>query len=168
MDLYVLILSRMGKIKLEYLSPVLDKKDELGIFDYVKQLIIKTLQFVDENPSSISIAKDFTNSKSLDRSILLELLKNGVFAEIDTDPATMYMGPIKNSLNRGEIDKNYSLEIINYYINTHVENFSHLLFSLNINDHFSEKAEKILSEYMSILKHGLYSKNNEAKEANVL
>lgn len=154
--LFALVIKEMSERKIEFLTPVLSMEKDLTFFDYVKLLFKQGMLFGSKNPQDMKIALDVEVSRTLNNEKLREIIYAAPMFHhtITLDANTFYLNLIKNAIKRGELTDTYPAETINLYLITFLEGLRKQLFYQNISDPFGEAGEKIVGDFISILKHG--------------
>lgn len=159
-DIYYVVVSKLRDEKMLHIAPVISMQEDLGFFDFLKILYKKAFEFARKNPKAVQIGRAMLSSKTLDKERFLKRLTEEGYAQIHSSPDSLYLKSIQNSIDRGEITDSYSIETINFYVTVMIEGMTKLMVSKNISDPFGDEGEQVLTEFISMLKHGLCKKEN--------
>jgi len=164
-DLFVEVMVEISRRKMKYLQPVLHRKEDMGFFDLMKELVKAGVEFGMNDPLSFQVAKGLASSKSLDMTAFLEKFKQEILERIKVTEEMLYTSAIRNSLDRGEIDHRYSLELIVSYTGKVMEGMSELYWNFMANQEDLHSGDYILNEMIHFLRYGLSSTNKPGQEA---
>ncbi len=155
-DLYGAILQEIAQQKIKFLSPVLSEQDRMGFFDFLKQTIRLGIKWARKNPTAIKISKEMFMTKTLKMERLKEKLAFTALEEIGSDTHSIYLKPILNSIERGEISGDVPAETICFYTQTMMSAILELITANNRADPFGEEDEKNYNDFINMMKFGLY------------
>ncbi|MBT7093507.1 MAG: TetR/AcrR family transcriptional regulator, partial [Bacteroidetes bacterium] len=99
-DIFGEVMLEISARKMKYLNPVLEKKEEYGLFELLKEMVKKAVHFGLEDPVAFQIGKDLISSKTLDMKTFLESMKEEVYKRNHISPESLYVKAIENSLAR--------------------------------------------------------------------
>ncbi|MEA1877486.1 MAG: TetR/AcrR family transcriptional regulator [Bacteroidota bacterium] len=158
-DIFGEVLIEISARKMKYLEPVLQSKEEYGLFELIEKLLMQAVEFGMDDPLAFQIGKDLFTSKTLNIKEFLESLKKEIYKRNHISPESLYLKAIENSIKRGEISTNYSIEMILFYAQGMIDKMSELYWHQMTRDPRSGEAEKTISDMLSIFKYGLSSSN---------
>jgi len=161
-DIFGEVMLEISARKMKYLNPVLEKKEEYGLFELLKEMVKKAVHFGLEDPVAFQIGKDLISSKTLDMKTFLESMKEEVYKRNHISPESLYVKAIENSLARGEISNQYSVEVILSYTMVLVDKMSELYWMHMTRQTKPDKDDSIITEMLSILRYGLSSSNKNS------
>ncbi len=164
-DLFGEVMVMISKRKMEYIYPVMDRAEDLGLFDLMKELLKAGVEFGTNDPQAFQIAKGLSSSKTLDLASFVKSFKKQVYERIQITEEDIYNTAIENSLKRGEIDPRYSYETILNYSTKILENISELYWHHVATKNDPHAGDAILDEMIHLLRYGLSSINQPGQEA---
>jgi AcrR family transcriptional regulator len=153
--IYFLIIKKITDEKIEIISRLMPKQDKLGIFDFFYELFRTLWDWGMKKPEYRKIGVDFYTSKTVDRENILKSLTKEAYEMINSTPSTFLIKSIRNSYDKGEISPQYKIEDVNMYILTMWQGMKNVLINKNVSDIFGEKGDKVLKQFISMLRYGL-------------
>ncbi len=100
-DLFGEVLMEISARKMKYLEPVLEKKEEYGLFELIKELLMLAMNFGLEDPTAFQIGKDISSSKTLDMKEFMKSMQKEIYKRNHISPESLYQKAIENSIARG-------------------------------------------------------------------
>ncbi len=158
-DIFGEVLIEISARKMKYLEPVLESKEEYGLFELIEKLVMQAVEFGMDDPLAFQIGKDLLTSKTLNVKEFMISLKEEIYKKNHICPESLYLKAIENSIKRGEISTKYSIEMILFYAQVMIDKMSELYWHQMTRDPRSGEAVKTISDMLSILKYGLSSSN---------
>jgi AcrR family transcriptional regulator len=158
-DLFVEVIFEIAARKLAYLKPVIDKGEDYGMFELLKELVKAGVEFGINDPVAFKIGKSIMSNKTLDLSTFVRRYKARIYERNQITEESLYAKAIQNSLDRGEIDSRFSFSTIMTYANRMMEAMSEKYW-----EHMADKddvhaGDEILNEMIHVLRYGLSSNN---------
>ncbi len=164
-DLFVEIMVEIGRRKIVYLKPVLDRDEAYGLFDLMKELVKAGVEFGMNDPEAFQIAQGIASSKTLDIVSFIENYAKEVYERNQITEESIYNTAIQNSLKWGEIDPRYSMETIMTYTKKMLESMGEIYWHYMADKKDPHAGDQILEEMIDILQYGFRSTKQTGKEA---
>ena len=167
-DIYIFILKDISNQKIKFMEPELSKNDQTGFFDFLKLSIKLGIKWAKENPLAVQIANDMVVNKTIDVEKLGKKGTDDLLSKFNFDYHRFFVKPIENSLNRGELSDDYSIDTIIYYTMIMIKGVGELLLQKNKKDPFEDECENLYDELLHILKYGFGNIKYKEEERMIL
>jgi len=158
-DLYGEVMYVISCRKLEHMKPLLDRQQEFGVFDWLKELVKAGVDFAVRDPEAFRIGKDLYSSKTLNKEIFLKEMQEKLYARHAISPEVLFMQAIQVSFERGEIRREFPLEMVLVFIQGMMEKMSEWYWLHITRTGELESGDKLLDQIISMLKHGICHTN---------
>lgn len=158
-DLYKTLIVEVAEWKVSFLQPVIDRKEELGLFELIRELVRHSLEFVNTVPGLEALGRDLAAATSPEKKQIIEDVHAGRlgrrYRELLTINETLYDAAIGNSIRHGEISPDYDPEVIRFAVRTLVESMGRLMNSRNDGEAIDTRGRYIMDQVLAILRNGL-------------
>ncbi len=161
-DIFGEVMFEISKRKMKYMQPVMDRAAEYGLYDLIKGFVKAGVQFGLDDPVAFQIGKDIFTSKSLDIKKFLKSMQEEIYKRNHISPESLYYGAVQNSIAKGEISDQFSMETILTYAQGVIEQLSTLYWKHKAEDPQSKEGDIVIEEMLAILQYGLSSKNKNS------
>jgi AcrR family transcriptional regulator len=158
---YFMVIKKITDEKIQIVSRLMPMQEEMGIYDFFYELFRTLFDWGIKKPEYRKIGIDFYTSKTLDRESILKSLTKEAYDMINSTPETFLIRPIQNSIEKGEISPRYDVEDVNIYILSMFQGMKNVMINKNVSDIFGEKGNKVLKQFISMLRYGLSNKQNQ-------
>ncbi len=158
-DLFAEVMFIISTRKMKYIKPVLDRSQDLGLFDLIKDLVKAGVEFGINDPIAFKIGKGITSSKTLDLMTFINQYKESIYERNQITEEAIYMRAVQLSIERGEIDSRFTLEAAINYANKSMEAMAEMYWSYMANKGDPHAGDSILDETIHVLRYGLSSTN---------
>lgn len=156
--IYLLIINKITNDKMKFLSQFTSMREHMGIFDFFYELFKKGFEWGIENSKYSKIGIDLCTSKTIDKDAFLKHLTKKAYELINSTHESFLLKPIQNSMDKGEISSQYSIEDVNIYVNAMWKGMKNIMITKNVSDILGKEGDSILTQFISMLRYGLSNK----------
>lgn len=159
-DIFGEVMYEISVRKLDFMRPLLDQQEEFGLFDWMREIIKWGVEFGLRDPAAFKIGKDLFASKTLDKSLFIKDMQERLYARHQLTPEMFFMQAVQVSQERGEISRDYPLEMVMLFIQGMMDKLSEWYWLQISGGETSDRLDQLLDQMLSILQYGI-SKSNK-------
>lgn len=150
-DLFRHVLFTTSEKKILYANPVIDSFDQLNFFDWFKQMLMMSLEFLKRYPDLAKISEDFWRHSN-------PRLKELILGEEMSRTQAFLTRFIEKGIQRNELTNDVPIELLTSFFSGHLANFTDYLTEKyhNLIDVSQEEFEQIVDSFVRLIHHGVH------------